>query len=337
MNKVIRTICYFIEEPDNKVINKLNRIEEILKNKGFEIQTKRICTTNTDCVKLKEKINNNSILLGIGRLNLEETNNRLNDFLRAGDISFNLDLTKEKITNESAKILFKIIKERPEATFCFAYTFNNSSSSPYFPSAEFKKRGFAIGLQPTDLAEGCNSLEEWLKKMKETWDEINSLFNKDEEFLGIDSSIAPIFKGKGSFINFMKKINSSFNDSILTDTYVKITNFIKKENPKPIGLCGIMIPCLEDFELAEEYEKGNFTIERNLFLSLNSGLGIDTYPIGVDEDTDKVTNILKLVQGLSNKYNKPLSIRFVSDGNTKIGKKTNFKNQYLKDVVIRKL
>src|SRR3989344_3303199 len=287
MDKIIRTVCYFIEDLDNEILNKLDKIENLLKNKGFKVQTKRICTKNTNCVKLKENVNNNLILLGIGRLNFEETKKRLNDFINAGNVSFNLDLTNEKISKESAKILFKIIKERPDATFCFAYTFNNSPSSPYFPSAEFRKRGFVIGLQPTDLAEGCNSLEEWLKKMKETWDEINSIFNKDEEFLGIDSSIAPIFKGKGSFINFIKKINSSFNDSILTDIYVKITNFIKKENPKPIGLCGIMIPCLEDFELAEEYEKGNFAIERNLFLSLNSGLAIDTYPIGVDEDINK--------------------------------------------------
>jgi len=118
---------------------------------------------------------------------------------------------------------------------------------------------------------------------------------------------------------------------------MKITTFIKKKNPNPVGLCGLMFPCLEDFELADEYEKGNFSVERNIFLSLHSGLGIDTYPIGIDEDVKKVTNILKTVQGLSNKYKKPLSVRFISDGNSKIGEKTNFKNEYLKDVILKKL
>ena len=98
-----------------------------------------------------------------------------------------------------------------------------------------------------------------------------------------------------------------------------------------------MFPCLEDFELASEYEKGNFPIERNIFLSLHSGLGIDTYPIGIDESKDRVLEILSLLQGLSNKYKKPLSARFVSDGKARIGEKTDFKNQYLKDVVIRRL
>ena len=62
-----------------------------------------------------------------------------------------------------------------------------------------------------------------------------------------------------------------------------------------------MLPCLEDFELADEYEKGNFSIERNIFLSLQSGLGIDTYPIGINESPERILNILKIVQSLSNK------------------------------------
>lgn len=97
-----------------------------------------------------------------------------------------------------------------------------------------------------------------------------------------------------------------------------------------MGLCGLMLPALEDFELAKEYEKGNFSIERNIYLSLHSGLGIDTYPIGVDEKPEKMVEILKLLQSLSNKFNKPLSARFVSDGKAKIGERTNFKNQYCK-------
>jgi uncharacterized protein (UPF0210 family) len=60
-----------------------------------------------------------------------------------------------------------------------------------------------------------------------------------------------------------------------------------------------MIPCLEDKELVQEYEQGNFSIERNIFLSLHSGLGIDAYPIGVDQDRGKVVDILKRLQALA--------------------------------------
>ena len=116
-----------------------------------------------------------------------------------------------------------------------------------------------------------------------------------------------------------------------------ITEFIKKENPRPIGLCGLMFPCLEDFELAEAYERGDFDLERNLFLSLHSGLGIDTYPIAINESPERVLDILRLLIGLSNKYKKPLSARFISDGKAKIGEMTKFGNQYLKNVILRKL
>ena len=296
MKKVIRTICYFSKDPSQKIVDKLITLETSLKNKGFEIQTKRICSPKKSFKELKNSIQDKSILLSIGSLNYAETHKKIDEFIKSKSVAFNLDLTNESISEKHTKILFKIITESPASTFSFTYTFNTASSSPYFPSVIYGKEGFTIGLQATDLAEGCNSLEEWLSKLKECWREINDLFKDQKDYLGIDSSIAPLFKGNSSLIHFIKRLHSSFNKSILTNTYLKITKFIKKENPKPIGLCGLMLPPLEDFELADEYEEGNFSIERNLFLSLHSGLGIDAYPIGVDEDIHMVTNILKTVQ-----------------------------------------
>ena len=233
--------------------------------------------------------------------------------------------------------MFKIIKINPQKTFNFTYVFNNKPETPFFPSASYEHDGFSVGLQPTDLSEGCKNLKEWLGRMKKTWDEVNYLLNDYKDFLGIDSSIAPLYQGKSSLIGFIKKLGYDFSASVTTDVYLQITKFLSKNNPRPVGLNGLMFPCLEDFELAEEYEKGSFSIERNIYLSLHSGVGIDTYPLGVDESPERVIEILRLVQGLSNKYSKPLSVRFVSDGDSKIGERTNFKNEYLKDVVIRKI
>jgi uncharacterized protein (UPF0210 family) len=253
------------------------------------------------------------------------------------DTSFNYNLTNENIVLEDVGVLFEAIKTCPSKTFAFTYTFNNPDNSPYFPSGNCGREGFAVGLQPTDLSENCRSIEEWLGEMKRVWQEIVELFKDESDFLGIDSSIAPLFGGKSSLVNFIKRLGMNFSGSTTTDTYIKITKFIKSENPKPIGLCGLMFPCLEDFDLADEYKKGNFSIERNVYLSLHSGLGIDTYPIGIDEKPERVLEILKLIQGLSNKYQKSLSTRLVSDGKAKIGEKSDFKNQYLKDVTVKSL
>lgn len=337
-NKIIRSICFFTDNPSLTTFKKMDGIVNLLIEKGYDIQTKRICSSDIDkIIKLDSNLSNDNYIFGISSLETKKFVNQENKVLDSKAIYFHLDLTDKKISLNDVQLLFDLIRNKAQKTFHFAYVFNNPPSSPYFPSAKYTKNGFSIGFQLTDLSEDCKSLDEWLVKMKEVWVEIHSLFKDNPEFLGIDSSIAPLFTGKSSLVNFIKKLGLDFSRSTTTDTYLKITKFIKDENPKFIGLCGIMFPCLEDFELAEEYEKGNFSIERNIYLSLHSGLGIDTYPIGINEKPERVLDILRLVQGLSNKYKKPLSIRFVSDGKAKIGEKTNFQNQYLKDVSVRSL
>lgn len=337
MDKVVRTICLFrrnISEQDYKM---LEDISIALKERGFTIQTKRICLPRYDQNIDDSELLQKDILLGLSAIPYSDLKENIDDFISSSNKNITLDLTSEDITKEHIDILFKIIAESPANTFTFTYGFNTPFSSPYFPSAIYKQDGFSVGLQPTDLAEHCGSLEEWFKLMQITWKELDGILKNFNGYLGIDSSIAPIFSGKGSLVNFVRRIYGHFDKSITTDIYTRISKFIKENNPRPIGLCGLMFPCLEDFELAEEYEKGNFSVERNIFLSLHSGLGIDTYPIAIDQNRGKVLEILKLVQSLSNKHHKPLSVRFVSDGKAKIGEKTDFKNQYLKDVVVREL
>lgn len=336
-NEIVRSVCYFTDTPDQQAVSRVNELATKITQQGYHVQTRRICSPFESPKELEKRIGDRTILLGVGPLLLQQALDNLPYFYEAETVSFNIDLTSGSIDTPHTEVLFELLKNNPGLTFNFAYVFNNRPSSPYFPSAAYERNGFAIGLQPTDLSEGCTTLDEWLQKVKASWDKLYEMFGSHPDFLGIDSSIAPIFDGKGSLVNFIKRLGFSFDQSVTTDTYLQITEFLKKHNPKAVGLCGLMLPCLEDFELAEEYENGNFSVERNVFLSLHSGLGIDTYPIGVDEDPQRVVQILRLVQGLSNKYQKPLSVRFVSDGKAKIGDRTDFQNQYLKDVTVRKL
>ena len=337
MEKIIRTICYFTQDPNQAIAERLEVLARMLEHHGCSIQTKRICATNLSMTELEHRMNDQAILKSVGTLKYEDAQAQLGDFLALGNIAFNTELAEERIQGKHVAMLFDIIAGNARATFNFAYVFNNTLSSPYFPSATFGREGFAIGLQSTNLAAEASSHDAWFRNMQETWREIETLLSVESDYLGIDSSIAPLYQRGSSLIHFIKKSSLDFSRSVLSDTYLRMTEFIKRENPHPVGLCGLMLPCLEDFELADEYANGNFSIERNLFLSLHSGLGIDTYPIGRDEDPEKVLAILKLVQGLSNKYHKPLSVRFVSDGEARIGEMTDFQNQYLKDVIVREL
>jgi len=335
-NKVIRSICYFTDTLDVNLLERLDNIAARLENCGYTIQTKRICAKDTPMGTIRSVFNDPSLYLSVGTLDRNTAGDYLDDFIETQNIAFNLDLS-QNVLPQDTDILFDIIDGQPRNTFNFAYTFNNSPSSPYFPSATYLKSGFAVGLQPTDLSQGCRSLAEWFPELVSVWNEICEMLSTDSDFLGIDSSIAPLFSAASSLIHFVKLLCGSFSASTTTDTYVSITDFIQDKNPRPVGLCGLMFPCLEDFELAAEYEKGNFSIERNIYLSLHCGLGIDTYPIGIDESPARVYEILSLLQRLSQRYKKPLSARFVSDGKAKIGHKTDLNNPYLKDVFVRHL
>jgi uncharacterized protein (UPF0210 family) len=335
-NKIIRTICLFREKLDASADSRIDDIKSKLINHGYDIQTTRLVVKDSSFLKL-EKSTNPDLLLSLGCLDYEQVRSGMNEFLNSNRTSFNIDLTHVDIDDKYVNILFEIIRKQASKTFNLAYTFNNALSSPYFPSATYERNGFSIGLQSTNLSLKAESLEQWFSNMKSTWEEINNIFKNDIEFLGIDSSIAPLNSGPSSLINFVKRIGFTFNQSTLSDIYTQMTQYIKSYNPKPVGLCGLMLPCLEDFELADEYTAGNFDLKTNLFLSLHSGLGIDTFPVGIDEKPEDILSIMKLTKALSLKYAKPLSIRFVSDGKAKIGERTDFQNIYLKDALVKAL
>jgi hypothetical protein len=335
-DKIVRTVCWFAESTGSRVLEELDRIEAILSGNGYTVQTRRVCFRNVPIADLESWCENEDLYLSAGGLNREAAWLQLHDFLRTSRVSFNLDAT-DGIEAQDVDMLLRIIADSPANTFRFSYSFNNRPSSPFFPSASSDRPGFSIGFQTTNLAEDCSTLEEWMASMRHVWDETDRLMGAHSGFLGIDSSVAPLFSGKSSLVHFVKRIRGGFAKAVTTDLFLRLSHFIASENPRPTGLCGLMLPCLEDFELAEEYEAGEFTIERNLFLSLHSGLGIDTYPIGLDESPSRILEVLRVLQRLSAKYRKPLSARFVSDGKARIGETTAFRNKYLKDVRVRPL
>jgi len=335
--KVIRTVCLFTAHPSEHTLAQLEHLCRALAARGFVIQTHRLCSPDRNGVFALDRRTATPVLFSLGSQTFDSAQEFLAEFVAANNVHCNVDLTREQIDHRHVSLLTTLMRERPSKTFNFAYTFNPVASTPYFPSATYATDGFAIGLQPTDLSDGCQTLQAWLDRLKAVWTELDSMCSAEAGFLGIDPSIAPLGAGRGSFLHFLKRLGQDFSRSVTTDVYLRITRFLTEAAPKKVGLCGIMFACLEDFELAAEYEQGQFPIERAVFVSLHSGLGIDTYPLGVDERPERIAEVLRLVQGLSHKYHKPLSVRLVSDGNAKVGDLTHFGNAYLKDVVVRSL
>jgi Uncharacterised ACR (DUF711) len=335
--KIVRTICYFDANPGPKTVRSLDAVASRLQDYGYLVQTRRICAPSMSIKSFSQDFVGTDVFLSVGAVTFAAAQDQLEDFYRSNNLSYHIDLTSEDIQEAHLDILFNMIQNKADKTFNFAYVFHNPSSRPYFPAARYDQNGFAIGLQPTDLSTGCDDLQAWLDRLRGVWHELHDLLQHDQAFLGIDASIAPLFAGNSSLVHVVNHFGLSFHASVTTDLYVAITDYLRRYNPKPIGLCGIMFPCLEDFGLAAEYEKGHFSVERNIYLSLHSGLGLDTYPLGVDEKPATLLPILRLLQGLAKKYGKALSARFVSDGRARIGERTDFGNPYLRDVTLRPL
>jgi hypothetical protein len=335
---VIRSICYFNREADPAVLGKLEALEGQALTGGYSVQTLRVCAPGVDVETLEHRYSNpktgTPLLLSLGALSLEEAKAQAPAFLKSPRVFFHLPV-QDRCTPALVDWLLSLFRDNALKSFHFAFTFENVGSSPFFPSSHYVQEGFSVGLQSTNWAEGCAGPEAWLAKQKEHWYRVMDLFGASPDFLGLDSSVAPLGQGSASLLYWIEQWYGSWDRAILTDFFMNLTRYIKEENPQPIGLCGLMLPCLEDFHLADAYEQGEFSLERNLFLSLHSGLGIDTYPLGLDEDPERILGVLELTRRLAQRYSKPLSIRFISDGKSKIGQRSQFDNIYLKEVVLR--
>ena len=133
MKKIIRSLCWFAETPEiTGIPNRLNEIEDTLNERGFLIQTKRVCFNKTRVEDLREWEKTDALYLSVGTLDFRSLKRQLADFLHAGNVSLNLDLS-DGAAADHVDVLLRIIREAPAKTFNFSYTFHNRPSSPFFP------------------------------------------------------------------------------------------------------------------------------------------------------------------------------------------------------------
>lgn len=337
MEKIIRSICYFTARPGQQALARLDALAARFSKAGYEVQTLRLaCPDAAYSVEELQALckGREDVLLSVGHLQPEEYRANEAAFLRSPNIFFHRRID-EGFAPSDWPMLQGWWRDAPLKSFHFAFNANCPLSSPFFPSARYEREGFSIGLQSTNLALGAGSFGLWLQRMRQVWEELAELLAKEEDALGIDSSVAPLGSGAGSLLYWLQQWFGPWPSMSLRPELVELTNFLKTENPWPVGLCGLMLPCLEDFELAKAYEQGQFSLERNLYLSLHSGLGIDTYPAPLDSSQEELSRLGNLLLALAKKHKKCLSMRLISDGKAKRGMQSDFQNKYLQDVQVR--
>lgn len=336
--KIIRTITYFADAPYSILLRRCRGIKAALESMGYQVQTLRVVVRQASLRELqRDWSGEKDFFWSVGGLSLEQAERAADDFM-AWDMPlfFHVECP-EQPASRHVDLWWRLAKERAERTFRFSYVFANAADSPFFPAAAGKKRGFALGLQTPDLAEGCELPSDWLARMSDCWKELHERFASEPDFLGIDASIAPMGAGAGSLVGHVERWYGSWDAAVLSNFFVRISRYIKNQNPCPVGINGWFFPCLEDAGLARLYEQGGFSTERNLFLSMHCASGIDTYPVAMDESPERMLHILQLTHALAYRYEKPLSVRWVCDGKNGLGQRTELNNKYLQEVVLRPL
>src|SRR4030042_5259919 len=100
MDKIVRSICYFERRPNNAIVAHLEQRAKILSEKGFTIQTKRICVLFVSPSRLENAVNNPDILLNIGTVTLPQVTDIVRDLHKTVRVAFNIELAKEEIKKE---------------------------------------------------------------------------------------------------------------------------------------------------------------------------------------------------------------------------------------------
>jgi hypothetical protein len=205
-------------------------------------------------------------------------------------ISFNIDIGAEREIDDShAALLFELIKTAPKRTFNFAFTCNNLVASPFFPGSTVDRRasgatrcGFSIGLQTPNLflAED-ETLKHWETKQEDTWQRIGNLFSGEKDFIGIDTSCAPLTDAQGSVLRVLKQIAQNeviqYDEKdplaalLSSDLPLRLTRFLKSIDADAltrhapaikVGLNGLMWACVEDVLLVIATCRGSLALIR---------------------------------------------------------------------------
>ncbi len=155
-------------------------------------------------------------------------------------------------------------------------------------------------------------------------------------FMGVDPTPAPL--GDVSIGTAMETYTGGkFGSSGTMTAALIITTAVKAVPVKQIGYSGLMVPVMEDKQLARRWAEGTYNIDDLLAYSAVCGTGLDTIPLPGDVSEEQIVRILGDVASLAWKWHKPLSARLLPVKGMKAGATTQFVDQYLFNTTVHPL
>ncbi len=153
-------------------------------------------------------------------------------------------------------------------------------------------------------------------------------------YTGVDPTPAPL--GNVSIGRAIESfIGGPFGSSGTMTAAAIITRAVQSVPVKRVGYSGLMVPVLEDVQLAKRWDEGTYSIDSLLAYSAVCAGGLDTIPLAGDSSEDRLARILGDVATLAFKWNKPLAARLLPAPGRKPGERTQFDDARMANAVVK--
>jgi uncharacterized protein (UPF0210 family) len=238
-----------------------------------------------------------------------------------------------------------------QGNFSFAATALVPPGTPFYPASYYAGRGheFAIGLQSANVvAEALGTTHDVKAAQQAIEDALGPHARAVEavaqraagatgwNYLGLDLSPAPLKEiSIGAAIeNFT---GAPLGSSGTLTAAALITRALRALPVKRIGYSGLMLPVLEDSDIAKRWDEGTLSLDALLAYSSVCGTGIDVAPLPGDVSQEQLARIIGDMASLAVKLQKPLSARLLPVAGKKAGERTEFDDPFLVNATIRPL
>jgi uncharacterized protein (UPF0210 family) len=360
-----------------RAIHFLTEAKKEFTNKGYEVQTLRVATSNlytwlaghsleealSHLEQWDEIARRTGVILSIGQvLAPDQYQAGIADWAKrlvrsTQTISFSLPISShalgihEQSIRAAAEIILALSAvDNGEANFRFTASANCPAGIPFFPAA-FHEGGnsFAIGLESPNLlteafehSDRSNARQVLKALLEKNLRPVQDLGEKIAAgtgwiYDGIDVSAAP-----GLDASIGKAVETytkqPFGSPSTLGACALITDVLKSLDVKKCGYSGLMLPVIEDPVLAKRAEEQRYTVGELLLFSSVSGTGLDVVPIAGDTPPEVIESILTDVAALSLKYTaKALSARLFPLPGKKAGERVEFKNPRLTGTTVMRI
>ncbi|HET7840960.1 MAG TPA: DUF711 family protein [Terriglobia bacterium] len=259
-----------------------------------------------------------------------------------------------KSIQAAARLIRYVARHSPhsQGTFNFAATAMLAPYAPFYPGSYHTGDGhrFAVGWEaanvveeafagaPGDATLATQRLIGALTPHALAVERIARQIERETgwTYVGLDATPAPLRDVSiGRAIE--KYTGSRFGSSGTMTAASLITHAVAALPVKHVGYSGLMLPVMEDSQLADRWREGAFSLDSLLAYSAVCGTGLDTIPLPGDVTEEQLERVLGDVASLAVKWRKPLTARLQPVSGKKAGDRTEFDDPFLVNTLIRPL